>query len=243
MMTTIRTLEDVVVEPQRAFLVPKWRTDIRSRWMHLYKLVRTPPEQLVLAELRIYYNPLYQTESLHPLNWCARVSLFEPPDKPYIYSVYDIATKPLARWIHMLRKYYLPRANAPLLYYRNQTDLCLFLQDRIRGYRCYTTDTERYYTVYLTAGEHDRWVTETTVLTVPNYPETIEAFERFLDGRSNQHLFYETSPPLTELLRHLESALSDGTAGSDHSPSVVTVIPAADNPHDGRSSPRYTEQS
>jgi len=214
-------IDAFTTEPHRSFLLPPWRVDILSRWMHLYKLVRMPPEQLVLAEMRIYYNPLYRVESLHPVIWCARVSLYEPPDKPYTYSVYDIATKQLLYWSNSFMKYYLPRAKTPLLFYRNHTDYCIFLQDRIRGYRYYATDTERYYTVYLASGEHDRWTTETAVLTVPNYPETIEAFERFLNGESDQHLFYETSPPITELLRHLESALSDGIADPHHSSNAV----------------------
>ena len=198
-------LDKVFVEPQRSFAAGRPDIDIQSRWMHLYKLVRVPPEQLVLAEMRIYHNPLHCVESLHPLVWCARVSLFETPDKPYCYSVYDISTKKLHSWLHTFNKFYVPRAKTPLLVYRNHTDYCMFLQRCIQAYRHYDTESERHYLVYLAAGHTERWVTETAVLTVPNYPEVIDAFESFLSGVSTQHLFYDSSPPLIETLHDLAS--------------------------------------
>ena len=198
-------LDEVFVEPQRSFAAARPDIDIQSRWMHLYKLVRTPPEQLVLAEMRIYHNPLHRVESLHPLVWCARVSLFETPDKPYCYSVYDISTKKLHSWLHTFNKFYLPRAKTPLLFYRNHTDYRMFLQRCIQAYRRYDTETERYYLVYLAAGHAERWVTETTVLTVPRYPEVLEAFDAFISRKAQTHLLYETLPPITQVLRDLAS--------------------------------------
>jgi len=93
----------------------------------------------------------------------------------------------------------------PVLFYRNYLDYWVLSQQYIRGYHTYETDAERYYIVYLAHGQHDRWVTETAVLTVPRYPEVLEAFDAFVSCRTQTHLLYETLPPITAILRDLAS--------------------------------------
>jgi hypothetical protein len=193
------------VEPQRGFPTAAANIYTPSRWMGLYHLISMPKKQLVCAQLSIYHNPLYGVESKHPLVWYTRVSLFEPPDKPYTYSVYDIATTQLFRWLRRYKKRWLRHMQTPVLFYRNYLDYWVLPQQCIRGYRTYEADTERYYVVYLAHGQHDRWVTETAVLSVPRYPDVLEAFDAFMNHKTQTHLLYETLPSITELLRDLAS--------------------------------------
>jgi len=196
---------ELYVEPQRGFPTAAASVYTPSRWMNLYQLIRMPRKQLVCAQLSIYHNPLYGVESKHPLTWYTRVSLFEPPDKPYTYSVYDIATVQIYQWLRYYKKRWIRCMRTPVLFYRNHLDYWILSQQCIRGYHTYETDTERYYVVYLAHGEHDRWVTETAVLTVPRYPEVLEAFDAFISRKAQTHLLYETLPPITEILRDLAS--------------------------------------
>jgi hypothetical protein len=196
---------ELYVEPQRGFPTAAASIYTPSRWMNLYQLICMPRKQLVCAQLSIYHNPLYGVESKHPLTWYTRVSLFEPPDKPYTYSVYDIATVQLYEWLRYYKKRWLRRTRTPVLFYRNHLDYWILSQQCIRGYHTYETDTERYYVVYLANGQHDRWVTETAVLSVPRYPEVLEAFDAFMNRTAQTHLLYETLPPITQVLQDLAS--------------------------------------
>jgi len=197
--------DELYVEPQRGF--PSAAADIYtpSRWMNLYQLIRMPTKQLICAQISIYHNPLYGVESKHPLTWYIRVSLFEPPDKPYTYSVYDIATVQLLKWLRYYKKRWIRCMRTPVLFYRNHLDYWILSQQCIRGYHSYENDTERYYVVYLAHGQHDRWITETAVLTVPRYPEVLEAFDAFINHKTQTHLLYETLPTTTQVLRDLLS--------------------------------------